>query len=244
MKVSVVIPHKKEESIIECVDSIQKSTYEDVEIITVCEGLERSMQRNIGAKRATGDFLLFLDADMYIHPELIAECVWLKCCPNIDYPDGLDALYIPEVIVGKGFWIKVRNFERSFYNGTCIDAIRFMKKDKFLEYDVALTGVEDWDQDRRFKGTKGITKHVIYHQEGQFSFFRYLKKKRYYSRWMHLYKKRYDRCDELSFTYRYWMVFMEGEKWKKSLGTPVLFLATLFLRLMVGVVYLCSRRKR
>lgn len=47
----------------------------------------------------------------------------------------------------------MRDFERSFYNTACIDAVRFVRKDKFLEiggFDESLTGPEDWDFDRSF----------------------------------------------------------------------------------------------
>ena len=70
-----------------------------------------------------------------------------KCeCENVD------ALYIPERIVGDGFWIKVRDFERSFYVGTVIDAVRFIRKDLFEKiggFDETLIGPEDWDLNRQ-----------------------------------------------------------------------------------------------
>ena len=244
--VSIIIPHNNEDTLAKCIESIKKSSYKDVEIIEVCEGKERSEQRNIGAKRAKGEYLLFLDADMYIHSELIADC--LDLCEDfpgrdaegfVEYEGCYDALYIPEVVVGKGFWIKVRNFERSFYNGTCIDAIRFMRKDKFPGFDENLTGVEDWDMDRRFKGDKGMASFPIYHVEGEFNLWKYQRKKAYYTKWMDRYKRLYPKCKELNFWYRYFGVFWEGGKWKKCLKAPILYLSTLFLRLLVGVIYLC-----
>ena len=60
------------------------------------------------------------------------------------------ALYIPETIRGKGFLGQVRNFERSFYNQTPIDALRLVNKDLFLkvkgfdEKKIAF-GPDDWD---------------------------------------------------------------------------------------------------
>ena len=72
-------------------------------------GPERSAQRNFGVKKAAGKYILYLDADMILSKEVIRECVE-KC-----EEENLVALYIPEKIIGEGFWIKVRDFERSFY---------------------------------------------------------------------------------------------------------------------------------
>ena len=58
---------------------------------------------------------------MILSRTLIEECV-----SSID-SSNTDAFYIPERIVGDGFWIKVRDFERSFYTGTVIDAVRFIQ---------------------------------------------------------------------------------------------------------------------
>jgi glycosyltransferase involved in cell wall biosynthesis len=113
-------------------------------------GPERSAQRNFGVKQAKGKYILYLDADMILSENVIAECV--EKCERGKYI----ALYIPERIVSlshnesidnfinnrcnhfynlrnQPFLIKVRDFERSFYNATCIDAVRFVRRDKFLE---------------------------------------------------------------------------------------------------------------
>ena len=64
---------------------------------------------------------------MILCSTLIEECV--KECED----NTVCALYIPERIVGEGFWIKVRAFERSFYTGTVIDAVRFLRKNLFIQ---------------------------------------------------------------------------------------------------------------
>ena len=122
--------------------------------------VERALQRNLGAEISKGKYLLFLDADMFIDEYLIQNCVLL--CEK--HQERYDGLYIREEIVGKGFWIRVRNFERSFYDGTRIDAIRFIKKSHWIPFDHTLTGVEDWDWDRRFKGKKGMANYCLYHK--------------------------------------------------------------------------------
>ena len=86
-------------------------------------GPERSAQRNYGFEHAKAEWVLYLDADMRLEPTVIEECIAVvKSAPEII------GIYIPEKVVGNGFWINVRNFERSFYDATCIDAARFIKK--------------------------------------------------------------------------------------------------------------------
>ncbi|MCD6398764.1 MAG: glycosyltransferase, partial [Candidatus Aenigmarchaeota archaeon] len=109
-------------------------------------GPERSAQRNFGVEKANGKYILYLDADMILSENVVSECV--EKCERED----LIALYIPERIIGEGFWIKIRDFERSFYNATIIDCVRFVRRDKFLEiggFDESLTGPEDWDFDKK-----------------------------------------------------------------------------------------------
>jgi len=144
-------------------------------------GPERSAQRNHGVKKAKGKYILYIDADMILSENVIEECV-CKC-----EKEDCVALYIPERIIGESFWIKVRDFERSFYNATCIDCVRFIKKGVFERiggFDETLAGPEDWDFDRRAKeiGKVGIINSLIYHNEGKITFRRCINKKAYYVR--------------------------------------------------------------
>ena len=238
--VSIVVTTKNEEKNIEnCLKSVKNQNYPQnkIEIIVVDNnsqdktkeiaygytdkvynfGPERSAQRNFGVKKAAGKYILYLDADMILSENVIKECVE-KCEKDKD----LVALYIPERIIGEGFWIKVRDFERSFYTGTCIDAVRFIRKDKFQEiggFDENLIAAEDWDFDRRIKekGKVGIIKSPIYHNEGSFSLKNYLKKKSYYAKTFDKYIEKWGKDDKivrkrLGFWYRYFGVFIEKRK--------------------------------
>lgn len=266
--VSVIIATKNERSnISNCLSSIKKQTYnqEDIEIIVVDNnstdetkdiarqytdkvynyGPERSAQRNFGVRQASGKYILYLDADMILSQAVINECV--KMCEK----QAAVALYIPERIIGGGFWIKVRDFERSFYNATCIDAVRFIRKDKFLEiggFDETLTGPEDWDFDRRIKpkGKTAIIESPVYHNEGDFRLSEYIKGKLYYARTLDRYICKWGKNDpcvrkQLGFCYRYFGVFFENGKVFRLLSHPVVTIEMYFLRLLVGFMYISKR---
>lgn len=263
--VSVILTTKNEQNYIRnCLDSIRNQNFhqENIEIIVVDNnstdktkeiaraftdkiynhGPERSAQRNFGIKQASEKYILYLDADMVLSENVIEKCV--NKCEN----ENCVALYIPERIVGKRFWAKVRDFERSFYNATAIDCIRFVRRDKFLEidgFDENLTGPEDWDFDRRIKeiGKVGIITSPIYHNEGKFNFKRYLSKKGYYAQSFDKYIQKWGKDDpiikkQLGFSYRLFGVFTENRKWKKLLRHPILAMGVYFLRLLVGLFYI------
>jgi glycosyltransferase involved in cell wall biosynthesis len=261
--VSVVIPTKNEEKNIEnCLRSIKSQTFKNIELIVVdnfsedetveiakkngakvySKGPERSSQRNYGAQVSTGEYLLYLDADMILSPTVIEDC--LERCEI----DKVDALYVPERIVGEGFWIKVKDFERSFYTGTVVDAVRFIRKNLFEKvegFDESLIGPEDWDFDRRIRkiGRTGIINTVLYHNEGKFNMKKYLKKKNYYADGIKNYVRKWGPNDpeimkQTGVRYRLMGVFVEKGKWKKLIRHPLFTSAMCYLRLRVAVGYL------
>jgi glycosyltransferase involved in cell wall biosynthesis len=261
--VSVVITTKnEEENIGDCLRSLGNQTFKNIELIVVdnfsedntvevakkyttkvySKGPERSSQRNYGAQFATGEYLLYLDADMILSPNVIKECVE-KC-----ELEGADALYIPERIVGKGFWIKVRDFERSFYTGTVVDAVRFVRKSLFEQvkgFDETLIGPEDWDFDRRIRkiGRTEIINAAFYHNEGIFNVKRYLEKKTYYTAGIQRYIKKWGLDDpetmrQTGGQYRLLAVFVEKGRWKKLIRYPLLSIAMYCLRFQVALAYL------
>jgi len=261
--VSVIITTKNEEKNIEnCLRSIKGQTFKKIELIVVdnfsedktveiakkyaakvyFKGNERSAQRNYGAKVASGKYILYLDADMILSPNLIKDCVE-KCNRDLD-----DALYVPERIVGDGFWIKVRDFERSFYTGTVIDAVRFIRRDMFFQvggFDETLVGPEDWDFDRKIRklGRTGIVSIPLYHNEGLFNMKRYLKKKSYYADGLKKYARKWGPDDletmkQIGMRYRLMDVFIEEGKWKKLIRHLPYAVAIYWLRLRVALSFI------
>ncbi len=267
--VSVIVTTRNEEKNIgNCLESVKKQDYpaDKIEIIVVDnksgdktkeiaakyttkiydKGPERSAQRNFGAEKASGTYILYLDADMILSEKVISECVTkIK-------EDQAIGLYIPEVIVGSGFWIKVRNFERSFYNETCIDAVRFILKEKFIEiggFDPNFFVAEDWDLDRRLSSKYNLLAITanIFHNEGRFSIIKYLNKKSHYSTAFSGYINKWGKNDriikkQLGVYYRFLGVFVEKGKWKKLIKHPLLSLSMWLLRLFVGLSFLAKYR--
>lgn len=284
MQVSVVITTKNEEKNIEnCLKSLENQDFlrEDMEIIVVDnnsadrtkeialnytervfdEGPERSAQRNFGASHASGKYVFYLDADMILGRHVIKNCVEM-----MEKDFDIAALYISEKIRSRGFWGKVRNFERSFYDGTVIDAVRFVRKDKFEEvggFDENLTGPEDWDFDKRIRSagkvellktptcptpqniTDGNLWCGVFHNEESFKLKKYLARKKYYAKDFDKYIAKWGKGDpdikkQFGFWYRYFGVFTEKGKWKKLFRHPILALGMYFLRFWVGMGYLKS----
>jgi GT2 family glycosyltransferase len=183
---------------------------------------------------------------MILSEPFLEECVQ-ECSIS-----GCVAVYAPEKIRGKCFWAKVRDFERSFYDATCIDCVRFVRRDIFLKaggFDENLTGPEDWDFDRRIRalGPVSIIRAPVYHNEGDFNFKKYLKKKMYYAGSFDQYIKKWGEKDavikkQLGFYYRYVGVFSENKKIFKLAAHPLLTVSMYALRIAVGLAYLAHRR--
>lgn len=268
--VSIVITTKNaEEFIADCIKSVINSNYikagynfeiilvdnyssdKTVEIAkslgakTFLKGPERSAQRNYGVEQASGEIVGILDVDMTLSETVISECVEI-----FENDENIKAIYIPEKIFGKGFFNKVRNFERSFYNSTVIDGLRFFRREAFLKiggFDTSLYAAEDWDLDRRMKTSGGgtaITKSPLYHHENH-NLKKYIIKKSYYASNFDNYFKKWGFDEttkkQFGFYYRYIGVFIENGKWKKLFAHPLLSLSMYFLLFLRGCVYVLAK---
>jgi len=206
-------------------------------------GPERSAQRNFGVKKAKGQYILYLDADMILSKNVAKDCV-----QKIQNNHDVVALYISEIVMGESFWCKVRRFERSFYDGTVIDCVRFISKkvfDAVEGFDENMSGPEDWDFDKKIRkiGKTDIIKTPIYHNEQNFNLIQYLSKKNYYIKSFDTYVKKWGKDDadiqkQLGIFYRYFGVFTENGKWKKLVFHPILSLGMFFLKILIGVSYI------
>lgn len=211
------------------------------------KGPERSAQRNFGWRAASAQWVVVLDADMILPRETVEEMLAIASSP-----DSLDAYWIPEVRTGSGIRVKARNFERSFYDGTCIDALRLFSRhvlEKTGGYDENLiAGPEDWELDIRVLETGAkcaVMSHNLIHNEKKLTFRRMLEKKAYYTRSFAAYQEKWKGHPavrrQFSPWYRFVGVFIENGKWKRLLRHPILAAAMYIERIAVGVVYLVNR---
>ena len=211
------------------------------------KGPERSAQRNLGWQTAAARWVVILDADMIMPREAIEEM--LECASR---GDGIAAYLIPEVRTGEGIRVKARNFERSFYDGTCIDALRFFSKEileKTGGYDESLiAGPEDWELDIRVLETGAkcaVLKNHLIHNEKRLTLKKMLEKKAYYTKSFAAYQAKWKGHPavkrQFSPWYRFVGVFVEKGKWKRLLRHPILAAVMYFERVAVGIVYLANR---
>lgn len=207
----------------------------------------RGAQVNFGVKKSKGAVIFFPDADMTFDPQLLGE-INKKM-------EKYDALYIPETIVGRGFFGDVRNFERSFYDQTPIDAVRVVRRNLFEKiggFDDKLIrfGADDWDMTKTIKLHSNkitITNNRLYHHEHILSLIEFLKKKNNYAGIFTEYIAKWGKNDpdiqkELGLKYRAIDVFLESGKWKKVLAKPHLFIALGFIRLITYFSFLVNSK--
>jgi len=266
--ISVVLAVKNEEhNIARCLKSIKSQSYAPIDIIVVDNGSTdmtkdialsftssvydiasylggtaiinyRGAQINYGVLQATGDIIFYPDADMTFDKDLLKNS--LQCLKNAD------ALYIPEVICGTSLFNRTRNFERSFYNQTPIDAVRFVKKNIFnavngFDETRIEFGFDDWDFNKKLKNKKcnfSITNVSLYHHEEDLSLNHYIKKKNIYFKGLHHYIKKWGNKDEdiikqTGFFYRAVSVFVEKGKWRKILRHPLLFVYVVIIKCVI-----------
>lgn len=192
--------------------SIAKQTYKQKEIIVVDnqsadgtkqiahlfthkvydKGPERSAQRNFGASKALGKYLLFLDSDMVLTENVLKECLE----KFKESKDELGGVVMPEKSFGQGIWARAKVLERKINMGEpYFESARFISRDIFLKFkgfDEEITGPEDWDLPQRI-AKKYKTERIqsfILHNEGRLKLSTLYKKKFYYGLSAHKYLKK------------------------------------------------------
>ena len=247
--VSVIIPTKNSESTIKkCLESIKNQTYPRLEVLIIDNfstdstqkiaenhgariirsNVKRSQARNIGAKRARGQYLFFIDSDMELDSHVIEACVQ-------KIREGYDGIIIPEISVGEGFWAKCKAMEKLCYIGDeDIEAARFFKRKVFEVvdgYDIELEAGEDWDLSQRIKKAGfrlGRVCAIIKHHEGRLSLWKTIKKKYEYGKSIHRYmnkcpRKARDQLKLIRPAFR--------RKWRILIKEPIIFLGMSFMKL-------------
>jgi len=258
--ISIIIPTKNSKLMIDaCLESIKNQIYKDFEIIVVDnnsidktkeiarkytklvfnKGPERSVQRNFGALKSNGQYLMFIDSDMELGKSVVADCIKVFQGYKVSKINkGLGGIVIPEESFGKGFWAKCVTLERSFYVGVeWMEAARFFPKTVFNEfkgYDNKLISGEDWDLNQNIKTKYEIfrIKSFIRHNEGKLSLLDLLKKKMYYVSKINNYSSKLTNSSSFtkqsSIIGRYILFFSNPVKLFKD---PIIGLGMLFMKM-------------
>lgn len=193
--VSIIIPTKNSSGVLQkSLPSIKEQTYKNIEIVVV-DGkstdntialakqfhakiltyvpqvpsgtFDASYKRNYGAKRAKGEYIYWMDADMELPKYLVAEAV--KLCKQ-----GYGAVILPEDSFGTGIWSRAKNLERRCYWGDdSVECPRFFKRSVWEEIgglDESLgAGGDDLDIHQKVleRGHRvARTKSIVLHNEG------------------------------------------------------------------------------
>jgi glycosyltransferase involved in cell wall biosynthesis len=206
-------------------------------------GPERSAQRNKAIREASGEYVLILDADQYLQPGVVAQCVAM-----MESDRRIHGLFIPEETLAGGFWGACKKFERDFYliGDPSAEAARFFRRAEVLAvggFDETQTGSEDWDLSDRMllSGSLGRIKARIVHDEGFIDLGEQVRKKQYYARsGINDYLRTAPAFRRVPFPFRPSV----RKQWKRLVAHPVLAAGTLYMKLREGLSVLTSRTRR
>ena len=248
--VSVIVPTKNNEvTIRQCLESIKAQTYHKIEVIVVdnystdktreiaesfgfkffLKGPERNPQRNFGAQQASGKYRLFIDSDMELSSEVVADCA------AVAQNERVQAVIIPEVSFGEGFWTRCKALERSCYTAEeTMDLARFFEKDVFDKvngFDENLVGFDDRDLHFRVVaagGRVGNASALIRHNEGRARLANLMRKKYLYGKTLHQYLRKHRSEGNAKWLF-YRVTFIKH--WGKLIRHPILSLGMAFIQL-------------
>ena len=202
--VSVVVPTKNVgRTLRRCLESVLAQDHDRIELVVVDNfstddtfevaqalahvafqrGPERSAQRNAGIERATGEWILYIDADMVLEPDVVSSAL------TAVRAEGADGVFVPEDSFGPGFWTACRALERRCYVGEpMIEAPRLVHRRVFAEtggFVADVAGQEDAElRMRMLRGGYRLARaaSVIHHDEGRLTFAGVMRKRVYYGR--------------------------------------------------------------
>ena len=252
-----------------CLSSIRSQRYGNIEIIVVdnnsndntlaiakkhkCKVIQYDagikagkfdapFKRNFGAKKSSGEFIYYLDADMELKPNLINEIITLLS------KGEFSALVVPEDSIGEGIWAQAKQLERRCYwSDSTIEAARVFKKkvwDKLGGLDTSLGGGgDDWDLHSRLlsAGYKvGRCQNLVLHHEGNLSLTALMKKRFMYGRDSIKYLVKRPRSSVVSY-FPIRAAYIRN--WRRFVKAPVTSLAFIIMRTseyfagFLGIIY-------
>jgi GT2 family glycosyltransferase len=182
---------------------------------------------------------------MELAPDVVADCVTRV------QREGAQAVTIPEVSFGEGFWTRCKALERSFYNDEETMALaRFFDKSLFDAvhgFDERLVGFDDRDLHFRIiKGGGKVSKSeaIIRHNEGRAKLPRLMRKKYLYGKTLHQYLRTHRGESNTQ-----WLLLRVTfiKHWGKMVKHPILALGMIFMQVLeisaAAAGYLAGRLK-
>ncbi|OGE13633.1 hypothetical protein A3G14_04605 [Candidatus Curtissbacteria bacterium RIFCSPLOWO2_12_FULL_38_9] len=264
MKISVIISTKNEQKNIKrLLKSLKKQSFSGFETILVDNfsfdqtskiakpfvdkllhtGNERSSQRNYGAKKASGKWLLFLDADMQLKKKALKE-YW-----QLASSSKKSIIALPEISIGKTFWGKAISVERNCYIGqNLLTAARMFPRKDFTNqkgFDKNLIAAEDWDLTNRFIKAGfdlKIAKTPLFHFEPEENLINMIKKEIYYINNIEIYSKKYPKIfsKQSSISYR---LSLWAKSWNILIKNPLSTFGFLFYKFSVWILWQLKKNK-
>jgi glycosyltransferase involved in cell wall biosynthesis len=203
--VTVVVPTKNVARTLEaCLRSVRAQDWPRLELIVIdnfstdataeiaaryahqllVAGPERSVQRNLGVEQSNGEYVLWIDSDMILPPRTVSAAVAEA------QRTSADAVSIPEVSVGPGFWTACRALERSCYlDDPALYYPRLIRREFLLGlggFTESMAGPEDVDLRLRMNANHAVLAHSdsvhILHDEGRLTLRSILAKRVYYGK--------------------------------------------------------------
>ena len=251
--VSVIIPTFNSERFLEkCLSSLKRQTYERLEIIVVDDGstdstigiaekhgckitrnpkVGRAAAKNEGVRYSFGEYLVFVDSDMELTRNVVSECVNL-----VESDSHVGGVVIPERSVGNSFWVKVRDFERSFYAGSVVESARFFPTKLVKEvggYEENSIFFEEstlpYKIQKKGYNVFARVNSVILHREENFSLITWLRKKSYYGKTIHVYEHKYRDYSRMQ-TSAGFRFYLFVKSYRRFLSRPELALGVIVLK--------------
>lgn len=183
---------------------------------------ERAKAKNYGAQCANGEYVFFVDSDMIMQRDVVKQC--LDACV-----ESVAGVIIPETSIGNGVWVKIRDFERSLYQGTKIESARFFVRKHVLEvggFDEDIVIYEESTLPQKLESS-GYTvnariKSLLLHDENGFEIKKWLRKKHYYSETLKIYAERYPEYAKEQLCVRNRLkIFLSNRNLKRLITHPI-----------------------
>jgi glycosyltransferase involved in cell wall biosynthesis len=204
--VSIIIPtYNSSRTLEQCLVSIKNQSYNNIEIVVVDNNSsdntkdiakkytskvyniwpERTAQKNYGIEKASGEYVCFIDSDMYLDIHLVKEAV--AVCKNDDKKWWV---CLPVKDIWSSWRVQVISFERSLYKWKwVIEAARFIKKvlvEEVWWFEEDIIFYEEFLLPQKIEENWYNMKHVldnyVTHDFYDFTLWLYLKKKFYYGK--------------------------------------------------------------